>query len=134
MDTLASLSSGRRLLLAAVALIVADLIGGLLSISAGLNTWADAWVEPSMNTPWYMMAAQLVLALLAAGDARSSRVAAILLAVVCAISVLFGLFDGDLTSDDLSGWGVVWGLFLVAITAVVGLLAAGRARQLGSDR
>jgi len=43
------------------------------------------------------------------------------------------LFDGDLTNEVAStGFpgGVAWGVVLLSITAVVGLLAAARARQL----
>ena len=46
---------------------------------------------------------------------------------------MFGLFDGDLTNEVASAggpWGVVWGVVLLSVTAVVGLLAAARARQL----
>ena len=47
---------------------------------------------------------------------------------------MFGLFDGDLinnvASAGLISWGVVWGVVLLSVTAVVGLLAAARARQL----
>jgi hypothetical protein len=46
---------------------------------------------------------------------------------------MFGLFDGDLTNEVASTggpWGVVWGVVLLSVTAVVGLLAAARARQL----
>lgn len=45
-----------------------------------------------------------------------------------------GLFDGDLihnvASDGFLSLGVVWAFLLVAVTAVVGLLAAIRAEQL----
>jgi hypothetical protein len=48
--------------------------------------------------------------------------------------VLAGAFDGDLIgnieSDGLLSWGVAWAFVLLALTAVVGLLALGRARQL----
>jgi len=82
---------------------------------------------------------QLVLAWLAARNVRPpvGVVAAVVLAVFCLISVLFGLFDGDLTDTVASAagaWGVVWGIVLLAITAVVGLLAAARARQLRRNR
>ena len=44
------------------------------------------------------------------------------------------MFDGDLTDTAASaGWdslGVLWGIVLLAVTGVVGLLAAARATQL----
>ena len=61
-------------------------------------------------------------------------IAAVVLSAFCLISLLFGLFDGDLinnvASAGLISSGVVWGGVLLSVTAVVGLLAAARARQL----
>ena len=84
-------------------------------------------------------AVQLVLAWLAARNVRPpvGRVAAIVLGVFCLISLLFGLFDGDLTNEVAStGYpgGVAWGVVLLALTAVVGVLAVARARQLSQPR
>jgi hypothetical protein len=56
-------------------------------------------------------------------------VAAVILSAICLISVMFGLFDGDLTNDVASAGGP-WGVVLLSVTAVVGLLAVARARQL----
>lgn len=56
------------------------------------------------------------------------------LSVSCLTSLMAGLFDGDLihnvASDGFLSLGVVWAFLLVAVTAVVGLLAAIRAEQL----
>jgi hypothetical protein len=128
-------TTGRRLLLATVALAVADVIGGLLAVSAGVETWGEAWgFEPSSAPPWPMWVVQLLLAWLAARDVRPrlGRVAAVLLAVVCGISLIFGLFDGDLANS--SGVQFAWGVVLVLITAMVGLLAIARARDLRRGR
>jgi hypothetical protein len=61
-------------------------------------------------------------------------IAAILLSAFCLISLVFGLFDGDLINNVASaGWiplRVLWGVVLLTVTAAVGLLAAARARQL----
>jgi hypothetical protein len=40
------------------------------------------------------------------------------------------MFDGDLTGTAASAGWVSWGVVLLSVTAVVGLLAAARARQL----
>jgi hypothetical protein len=83
-----------------------------------------------------MGAAQLVLAWLAAreGRPRVGFVAAALLSAFCLMSVLFGLFDGDLTgnvaSEGFASWGFAWGVVLLCVTATVGVLAFVRARQL----
>ena len=117
-------------------LIVCDVIGGFLAVASGINTWGEAWgFDTTFTVPLPVGAAQLVLAWLAARNAQPSvgLVAAVLLSAFCLTSFMFGLFDGDLThSVAKSGgpWGVVWGIVLLTVTAVVGLLATLRARQL----
>src|SRR3954453_17608802 len=130
------MASGRRLLVATLVLFVCDVIGGFLAVASGLNTWGGAGgFDPPSPVPPPVGAAQLVLAWLAARDVRPpvGLVAAVVLSVFCLISLLFGLFDGDLTNTVASSggaWGVAWGVVLLSVTAVVGLLAAVRARQL----
>jgi hypothetical protein len=112
-------------------------IGGFLAVASGVDTWDEAWGFDTHSTvPLPVGAVQLVLAWLAARNARPpvGLVAAVLLSAFCLISVLFGMFDGDLTSNvasaGLISWGVVWGVVLLFVTAAVGLLAATRAKQL----
>ena len=129
-------ASGRRLIVAMLVLIVCDVIGGFLAVASGVNTWGEAWgFNTTFTVPLPVGAVQLVLAWLAARNVRPpvGRVAAVLLSAFCLISLMFGLFDGDLTNDVASSvgpWGVLWGVVLLSVTAVVGLLAALRARQL----
>ena len=117
-------------------LFVCDVIGGFLAVASGDNTWGEAWgFDTKFTVPLPVGAAQFVLAWLAARNVRPpvGLVAAILLSAFCLISLMFGLFDGDLTNDVASAWGpwgVAWGVVLLVVTAVVGLLAAARARQL----
>ena len=118
-------------------LIVCDVIGGFLAVASGVNTWGEAWgFNTQFTVPLPIGAAQLILAWLAARNVRPpvGLVAAVLLSAVCLISVMFGLFDGDLTNHVASAgsdpWGVVWAVVLLSVTAVVGLLAVARARQL----
>jgi hypothetical protein len=128
--------SGRRLVVAALVLFVCDVIGGFLAVASGVNTWGEAWgFDTEFTVPLPVGAAQLVLAWLAARNVRPplGLVAAVVLSAFCLISLMFGLFDGDLTNTVASSagaWGVVWGVVLLSVTAVVGLLAAVRARQL----
>jgi len=131
------MASGRRLIVAMVVLFVCDVIGGFLAVSSGANTWGEAWgFDTTFTVPLPVGVAQLILAWLAARNVRPpvGLVAAVLLSAFCLISVMFGLFDGDLTSHVASArlvpWGVVWGVVLLSVTAVVGLLSAARARQL----
>ena len=118
-------------------LFVCDVIGGFIAVAAGAETWGTAWGFNTHSTvPLPMGAAQLGLAWLAARDTqpRIGSVAAVVLSAVCLMSVLFGLFDGDLAGNVVSegfvSWGFAWGIVLLFVTAVVGLLALGRARQL----
>jgi hypothetical protein len=130
------MTSGRRLVVAMLVLLVCDVIGGFLAVASGVNTWGEAWgFDTSFTVPLPVGAVQFVLAWLAARDVRPpvGLVAAVVLSAFCLISLLFGLFDGDLTHDVASSggpWGVVWGVVLLLVTAVVGLLATVRARQL----
>ena len=130
------MASGRRLIVAMLVLIVCDVIGGFLAVSSGVNTWGEAWgFDTKFTVPLPIGAAQLVLAWLAARNVRPpvGLVAAVLLSAFCLISLMFGLFDGDLTNEVASAGypgGVAWGVVLLAVTAIVGLLAAARARQL----
>jgi hypothetical protein len=130
------MASGRPLVVATLVLVVCDVIGGFLAVATGLNTWGEAWgFDTTFTVPLPVGAAQLVLAWLAARNARPpvGLVAAVLLAVFCLMSLLFGLFDGDLTNEvapSVGRWGVAWVVVLVSVTAVVGVLAAVRAREL----
>jgi hypothetical protein len=130
------MASGRRLIVAMLVLIVCDVIGGFLAVSSGVNTWGEAWgFNTKFTVPLPVGAAQLLLAWLAARNVRPpvGLVAAVVLSVFCLISVMSGLFDGDLTNVVASAagpWGVVWGVVLLTVTAVVGSFAVARASQL----
>ena len=130
-------ASGRALLVSMLVLVVCDVIGGFIGVASGAETWGGAWGFNTESTvPLPVGAAQLVLAWSAAHNVRPpvGVLAAVVLSALCLISVLAGLFDGDLidnvASEGLISWGVVWGGVLLVITAIVGVLAAGRARQL----
>ncbi len=131
-----SVASGRALILSMLLLVVCDVIGGLLAVVSGVATWGEAWgFDTKFTVPLPVGAVQLVLAGLAARNVRPpvGLVAAVVLGVFCLISLLFGLFDGDLTNEVASAGypgGVAWGVVLLALTAVVGVLAVARARQL----
>lgn len=129
--------SGRALLLAMLGLLVCDVLGGFVALASGADTWNEAWgFETEHTVPLPVGAAQLVLAWLAARSARprAAVVAAVLLSAFCLVSLLAGLFDGDLIgtveSAGLLSWEVAWGVVLLSVTAAVGLLAALRAKQL----
>ena len=125
--------SGRPVLLGTVALIAIDIIGGVLAVSSGVNTWSEAWGSRALlAAPLPMMIAQLLLAWVAARNVRPpvGLAAAIVLALACLVSAISGFFDGGLANDELSGGLVAWQVFLLTATAAVGILAILRAREL----
>lgn len=118
-------------------LLACDVIGGFIAVATGAETWGTAWGFDTHSTvPLPMGLAQLLLAWLAARDVRprAAFVAAVLLSGICLLSVVFGVFDGDLTgnvaSDGFVSWAFAWGVLLLCLTAGVGVLAFVRARQL----
>ena len=132
-----SVVSGRALILSMLVLLVCDVIGGFLAVASGADTWDEAWgFDTESTVPLPVGAAQLVLAWLAARNVRPpvGLLAAVLLSAFCLISLVFGMFDGDLinnvASAGLISSGVAWGVVLLSVTAAVGLLAGTRARQL----
>ena len=132
-----SVASGRALIFSMLVLVVCDVIGGFLAVASGVDTWDEAWgFDTNSTVPLPVGLVQLVLAWLAARNVRPpvGLIAAVVLSAFCLISLLFGLFDGDLVNNVASAGlissGVVWGGVLLSVTAVVGLLAAARARQL----
>jgi hypothetical protein len=118
-------------------LLVCDVIGGFIALAGDADTWNEAWgFETDSTVPLPIGVVQLVLAWVAARNRwpRLGRKAAVVLSAFCLLSVLFGLFDGDLignvADDGFVSAGVLWAVVLLVATAVVGLLAAARARQL----
>ena len=133
----ATSATSRPVLLGTVALIVIDIIGGVLAVSSGVNTWGEAWGSRALlAAPLPMMIAQLLLAWVAARNLRPpvGMVAAIVLALACLVSAISGFFDGGLANDELSGGLVAWQVFLLTATAMVGVLAILRARELRRAR
>ena len=114
------------------ALVVTDLVGGLLAVAAGVNTWAEAWwTDALLAAPVPMIAVQVVLTLVAVRSTSWFAVsAAVLLALACLVSVVSGFFDGGLGNDALTPALSAYQVFLLVVTAVVGVLAALRAVEL----
>ena len=118
-----------QLVVAMCALVVTDLVGGLLAVAADVNTWADAWwTEALLAAPIPMIVVQVVLTLVAVTSARwFSAVAAGLLALACLVSVVSGFFDGGIGNDELTPALSAYQVFLLVVTALVGALATLRA-------
>ena len=129
--------SARRLLAGTAVLVLTDLVGGVIAVGAGVNTWAEAWGPAALlAAPAPMIVGQVVLAGVAAGlvprvSRRWAITAAGVLAVACLVSVASGFFDGGLGNSELTAGLVAYQLFLLAVTATVGGLAVARAVVLG---
>ena len=125
--------SARRLALAMGGLVATDLVGGVLAVLSGVNSWSEAWGPAALlAAPAPMVLGQVLLTLVAAGafrrvSPRWAAVAAVLLSVACLVSVASGFFDGGLGNRELTAALVAYQVFLLAVTAAVGLLAAWRA-------
>ncbi|GAA2161550.1 hypothetical protein GCM10009845_11740 [Pedococcus bigeumensis] len=124
-----------------VTLLACDVVGGLIAVVSGVDTWDHAWgFDTTSTVPLPVGVVQLVLAWLAARDVRPpiGLISAVLLSPFCLASLLFGSLDGDLKGNIASAgwfsWGVVWAFALLAVTAVVGVLAAAQAKRLRRHR
>jgi len=125
--------TARRLALAMAALVATDLVGGVLAVLSGVNTWSEAWGPAALlAAPAPMVLGQVLLTLVAAGafrrvSPRWAATAAVVLALACLVSVVSGFFDGGLGNRELTAALVAYQVLLLAVTAAVGLLAAWRA-------
>ena len=124
-------STTRRLVIAVSALVLTDLVGGLVSVTSGVNTWGEAWGSKALlAAPVPMIVVQVLLTFVAVRfTGRRAAVAAGLLAVACFISVISGFFDGGIGNDELTPALSAYQMFLLVVTAVVGALAAVRGRE-----
>ena len=122
-------SSTGSLRLAMAVLLVTDVVGGLVAVRAGVNTWGEAWgPEALLAAPVPMIVAQLLLVWLATRRAgRGAAVAAGLLAAACLVSVVSGFFDGGLGNAELTAGLAAYQYLLLAVTTAVGALAIRRA-------
>lgn len=134
MDT--TTSAARRLSLAMTTLVATDALGGVLAVTTDVNTWATAWSgEALLAAPLPMIVAQVLCTVLAVrGRQRWAAVPAYLLAAACFVSVISGFFDGGLGNDALTGPLVAFQVVLLLVTAVVGVAAVLRGRELHRGR
>ena len=120
----------RRLLAPALLTVLAtDLVGGLLDVRSGRSSLAAAWSSSAtLCAPWPMIAFQVAaFVVVRCGHGRPRRVAAVLLALACGVSVLSGFFDGQLGRADLTGGERGFQIWLLAVTGLLGSAAAAAA-------
>lgn len=123
------------LVLATGLLVVTDLVGGVWAATSGINTWGEAWGSKALlAAPVPMIVFQILTTALAVRGGRwVGGIAGILLALACLVSVVSGFFDGGLGNEALQPGMGAFQVLLLAVTGVVGLLAAVRAAQLLRD-
>jgi hypothetical protein len=124
--------SARRLVTGVCALLMVDVVGGLLAIANDVNSAGEAWSgQATLAAPLPMMVAQAALTVVAVcWRGAPAVVAAGLLALACLVSGISGFFDGQLGKDGLAGWLVAFQVLLVTTTLVVGALAVHRTVRL----
>ena len=118
------IDSGRLVGLAGAALVAASLVGGAVSVSAGVNTWSTAWSsQATLAAPWPMLLVQAGATVAAAQRRRwPAIIGSTLLGVSAALSGVSGFFDGQLARPDLGAGYVAAqvGYVVVAWLAVTG--------------
>jgi hypothetical protein len=115
------------------ALVVVDAVGGVVAVSAGVNTWSEAWGPAALlAAPAPMIAGQVLLTVVATRAVRRvsagwAAAASTVLALACLVSVVSGFFDGGLGNHTLTGGLVAYQVVLLGVTSAVGLLAVRQA-------
>jgi hypothetical protein len=120
---------GDPLVLAMGALVVTDVVGGVVAVQAGVNTWGEAWGSSALlAAPVPMIAAQVALTALAVRlRGKRAAIPAGMLSAACLVSVVSGFFDGGIGHEELTPALSAYQVLLLAVTGVVGVLAARRA-------
>lgn len=106
--------------------LLTDLVGGLVDVAADRSTLGSAWgSHATLAAPLPMMVAQGVLvALLLRAGRRTAVIAGLLMALACVVSFVSGFFDGQLGRDDLAPGEVLFQVWLISATLVLGVVAA----------
>ena len=119
---------------AGAALICGSLVGGVASVMAGTNTWANAWTaDATLAAPWPMLLVQTAATCAAIQRRRSvARVGSVLLGVTAAVAGVSGFFDGQLGRADLSTWQVAAQVCYVVVAWGTAVVAGVRVWKLRS--
>ncbi len=85
------------------ALVLASLVGGAVSVAAGVNEWASAWTaEATLAAPWPVLLAQTAATVAAVQPRRRlAVVGSAVLGASAALAGISGFFDGQLGRSDL---------------------------------
>jgi hypothetical protein len=126
----------RRLSWAGSALVGCSVVGGMVSVVSGVNTWGNAWTsEATLAAPWPMMLVQGLSTVAAVGPRRRPAIAgSIVLGLSAAVAGVSGFFDGQLGRSDLGAGYVSMQWVYVVVALGTSALAASRLRQLTKSR
>jgi len=121
---------------AGVALIGGSLVGGVISVLTGVNTWADAWTaEATLAAPWPMLLVQAAATVAAVQRRRIvAMVGSGLLVATAVVSGISGFFDGQLGLEDLGAWHVVGQIVFVTVAWATAIVATVRLWRLSRRR
>ena len=121
---------------AGVALIGGSLVGGVISVLTGVNTWADAWTaEATLAAPWPMLLVQAAATVAAVQRRRIvAMVGSGLLVATAVVSGISGFFDGQLGREDLGAWHVVGQIVFVTVAWATAIVATVRLWRLSRRR
>jgi hypothetical protein len=126
----------RRLGLAGAALVGCSVVGGIVSVVSGVNTWSSAWTsEATLAAPWPMVVVQGLFTVAAVGTRRRPAIAgSLVLGLSAAVAGISGFFDGQLGRSDLGAGYVAMQLVYVVVAWATAFLAAARLRHLAKSR
>jgi hypothetical protein len=124
--------TARRLGVAGAALVLCSLLGGVVSVLSGVNTWADAWTaDATLAAPWPMLVLQAVACLASVQSRRGPALAgSTVLALAAAVAGISGFFDGQLGRPDLGVAYVAMQVVYVVVAWATVALAALRVRRI----
>ena len=97
------MNSTRAVGVAGAALVAASLIGGGVSVAAGVNSWSTAWTaHATLAAPWPMLLVQSTATIAAVNGRRwVATVGSAVLGSTAALAGTSGFFDGQLGRSDL---------------------------------
>lgn len=120
--------SARAVGVAGAALVAASLLGGAVSVAAGVNEWSTAWTaEATLAAPWPMLLVQAG-ATAAAVQAQywPAKIGSAVLILSATLSGISGFFDGQLARPDLGAGFVVAQFSYVVVAGLAAACGIGR--------
>jgi hypothetical protein len=121
---------------AGAVLIGSSLLGGVASVLAGANTWANAWTaEATLAAPWPMVLVQTAATCAAIQRRRSvAQAGSVVLGLAASVAGISGFFDGQLGRADLSTWHVAGQVSYVVVACATAVIAGARVLRLRRTR